>query len=163
MTEGAVHSLPGAAEGHLSREVVQPGVPAGRRVRPSAARGCQKALPDLIVQLRAAANVKDGYELQRELIGHVRETEEARNAFSKAVKRMKDGKSPQLDAPEPQSGRDLSLLETWQFQPRVCERVARQFPRVGDALAWRAVGFERRTIIAGCQTAPPGAWAGKAG
>ena len=42
----------------------------------------QKALPDLIVQLRAAANVKDGYELQQELIGYVRGTEEARNAFS---------------------------------------------------------------------------------
>ena len=39
-----------------------------------------------------------------------------RNAFSKAVKRMQDGKSPQLDAPEPQSGRDPSLLETWQFE-----------------------------------------------
>jgi hypothetical protein len=115
------------------------------------------------VQLRAAANVKDGYELQRELIGHVRETEEARNAFSKAVKRMKDGKSPQLDAPEPQSGRDLSLLETWQFELGVCERVARQFRCVGDALAWRVFGFERRTIIAVCQNAPPGVWAGKAG
>ena len=42
----------------------------------------QKALPDLIVQLRAAANVKDGYELQQELIGHVRETEETRSKHS---------------------------------------------------------------------------------
>ncbi len=123
----------------------------------------QKALPDLIVQLRAAANVKDGYELQQELIGHVRETEEARNAFSKAVKRMEDGKSPQLDAPEPQSGRDPSLLETWQFERGVCERVARQFRCVGDALAWRVFGFGRRNIIALCQNAPPGVWAGKAG
>ncbi len=84
----------------------------------------QKALPDLIVQLRLAANVKDGYEFQQELIGHIRETEEARNAFSKAVKRMEDGKPPQRDAPEPQSGRDPSLLETWQFGRGVCERVA---------------------------------------
>jgi hypothetical protein len=37
----------------------------------------QKALPDLIVQLPAAANVRDGYELQQELIGHIRETDEA--------------------------------------------------------------------------------------
>ena len=63
----------------------------------------QKALPDLIVQLRAAADVKDGSEFQQELIGQVRETEQARNAFSKAVKRMEDGRSPQPDAPEPQS------------------------------------------------------------
>jgi len=31
----------------------------------------QKALPDLIGQLRAAANVKDGYELHQELIAYV--------------------------------------------------------------------------------------------
>jgi len=64
----------------------------------------QKALPDVIVQLRLAVNVKDGYEFQQELIGHIRETEEARNAFSKAVMRIEDGKPPQQDAPEPQSG-----------------------------------------------------------
>jgi hypothetical protein len=123
----------------------------------------QKALPELIVQLRAAANVKDSYELQRELIGHVRETEEARNACSKAVKRIQDGKSPQPDAPEPQSGRDPSLLETWEFERGMCERVARQFRCVGDALAWRVFGLERRNIIALCQNDPPGVWAGKAG
>jgi hypothetical protein len=123
----------------------------------------QKVLPDLIVQLRAAANVKDGYEFQRQLIAHVGETEEARNAFSKAVKRMEDGKSPQPDAPEPQSGQDPSLLETWQLEREVCERVARQFRCVGDALAWRLFSFERRNIIALCQNAPPGVWAGKSG
>ena len=67
----------------------------------------QKALPDLIVQLRAIADVKGGYEFQQELIGHVRETGQARNAAGKAVKRMEDGKSPQPDAPEPQSGREV--------------------------------------------------------
>lgn len=123
----------------------------------------QKALLDLILQLRAAGNVKDGYEFQQDLLAHVRETEEARNAFSQAVKRMEDGKSPQPDAPEPQSGRDPSLLGPWQFERDVCERVARQFRCVGDALAWRVFGFDRRNIIALCQNAPPGVWAGKAG
>lgn len=42
-------------------------------------------------------------------------------------------------------------------------RVARQFRCVGDALAWRVFGFERRNIIALCQNAPSGVWAGKAG
>jgi hypothetical protein len=123
----------------------------------------QKALPDLIMQLRAAANVTDGYEFQQELIAHVRETEEVRNSFSKAVKRIEDGKSPQPGAPEPQSGRDPALLETWQLERDVCERIARQFRCVGDALAWRVFGFERRNIIALCQNDPPGVWAGKAG
>jgi hypothetical protein len=45
----------------------------------------------------------------------------------------------------------------------MCERVARQFRCVGDALAWRVFGFERRTIIALCQNDPPGVWADKAG
>jgi hypothetical protein len=126
-------------------------------------QAAQKALPDLVSQLRAAANVKDGYEFQQELITHIREVEEARNAFSRAVKRMERGKSPQPGAPEPPSGRDPSLRETWQFERDVCERVARQFRCVGDALAWRVFGFERRNIIALCQNAPPGVWAGKDG
>ena len=87
----------------------------------------QKALPNLIVQLRAAANVKDGYELQQELIGHVRETEKARNAFSEAVKRMEDGKSPQPDAPEPQSGRDSA---------RGCARSATTVLGTGHQRVW---------------------------
>ena len=49
--------------------------------------------------------MKDGYELQQDLIGHIRETEKARNDFSNAVRQMEDGKSPQPTAPEPQSGR----------------------------------------------------------
>lgn len=48
---------------------------------------------------------------------------------------MEDGKPPQRDPPEPQSGRDPSLLETWQFERGVCERVTRQFRCVGDTLA----------------------------
>jgi hypothetical protein len=104
----------------------------------------QEALPALIEQLRAAASVRDGFELQQELIVHVRETEDAYNALSKAAKRMEDGKSPQPGAPEPQSDRNSSLIDTWQFERDVCERVARQLRCVGDALAWRVFGFQRR-------------------
>lgn len=76
---------------------------------------------------------------------------------------LEDGKPPQPHAPKPQSGRDPLLLETLQFEGDVCERVARQFRCVGDALAWRVFGFERRNIVALCQNDPPGVWAGKAG
>ena len=161
---GAIHSLHGVGGSDTScvRLFSQGFQPEDVFTHPRH-ESAQKALPDLILQLRAAANVKDGYEVQQELIAHVRETEEARNAFSKAVKRMEDGKSPQPDAPEPECGRDPSLLETWQLERDVCERVARQFRCVGDALAWRVFGFERRNIIALCQNAPPGVWAGKDG
>lgn len=43
------------------------------------------------------------------------------------------------------------------------ERVGRQLRSVGDALAWRASGFDRSYITALSQNAPPGPMAGKAG
>ena len=123
----------------------------------------QPVLAELITALRACANVKDGYEFQRELLARVLEVEADRNAFGRAVKRMRAGKSPQPDAPEPRSGLDPADLETWQVEYDLCERLARQYRCVGDALAWRVFGFQRRNIIALCQNAPPGVMAGKQG
>ena len=54
-------------------------------------------------------------------------------------------------------------METWQLEREVCERVARQYRCVGDALAWRVFDFQRKQIIALCQNAPPGVMAGKKG
>jgi len=123
----------------------------------------QKSLAELIAQLRACASVRDGYEFQQTLLDHVLAVEGDRNAFSQAVKRMRAGKGPQPGAPEPPSGRDRALAETWQLEYGVCERVARQFRCVGDALAWRVFGFDRRHIIALCLNEPPGVMAGKEG
>lgn len=123
----------------------------------------QESLTELITQLRACANVNDGYEFQQALLAQILRVESDRNAFSKAVKRMRSGKPPQPGAPEPQSGSDPARLESWQLEHDVCERVARQFRCVGDALAWRVFGFQRRQIIALCQNEPPGMMAGKTG
>jgi hypothetical protein len=123
----------------------------------------QKSLPELIRQLRQCANVQEGCDLQQELLGQVLAVETDRNAFSHAVKRMRAGKPPQAGAPEPQSALDRALVETWQLEHDVCERVARQYRCVGDALAWRVFGFQRKQIIALCQNAPPGVMAGKKG
>jgi hypothetical protein len=123
----------------------------------------QPALAGLIQQLRDCANVKDGCEFQQALLGYLKEADTARAAFTQAVKRMRGGKLPQRGAPDPQSGLDPSRVETWQLERDVCERLVRQFKCVGDALAWRVFGFERKHIIALCQNAPPGAFAGKAG
>jgi hypothetical protein len=104
-------------------------------------------------------SAQDGYELQQDLLRHLLEVEEHRNAFSKAVKRMRQGKSPQAGAPEPQAGMDPSDIEAWVLERELCERVARQFRSIGDALAWRAqldlcVRVEaerpRRAAEAGC-------------
>jgi hypothetical protein len=123
----------------------------------------QQLLPDLITQLRACRNVEDGYEFQQELLARVLEAESDRNAFSTVIKRMRRGKQPQPGAPEPQSGLDPARRETWQLEYVVCERVARQYRCVGDALAWRVFGFQRQHIIALCQNESPGVMAGKAG
>ena len=123
----------------------------------------QVALAELITQLRACRTVNDGYELQQELLARLLGVEADRNAFSQAVKRMRRGKSPQAGAPEPQSGRDPDGLETWQFEREMCERIGRQYRCVGDALAWRVFGFERRYILALCRNEPAGVMAGKAG
>jgi len=44
----------------------------------------------------------------------------------------------------------------------VCERVSRQLQCVGDALAWKAFGYQRNFILVLSRNAPPGPMAGKA-
>ena len=124
-------------------------------------QAAQGTLAELIGQLRACENVRGGYEFQQALLARVLAVEAARNEFSRAVKRMADGKAPQPGAPEPQSG--PSLRETWQLELDICERVARQFRCVGDALAWRVFGFERQHIVALSRNQAPGVMAGKKG
>jgi hypothetical protein len=58
---------------------------------------------------------------------------------------------------------DPALPETWELERDVCERVGRQYRCIGDALAWRVFGFQRKEIIARSQSAPPGPMAGKKG
>jgi hypothetical protein len=123
----------------------------------------QVDLVPLIERVRACANAQDGYELQQDLLRHLLQVEEDRNAFSKAVKRMRQGKSPQTGAPEPQADLDPSDVEAWILERELCERVARQFRSVGDALAYRAFNHDRRYILALCRNASPGIMAGKAG
>jgi hypothetical protein len=126
-------------------------------------QAAQSSLAELIQQLRECANAEDGHSLQRALLDVVVTVEEDRNAFSQAVKRFGVGKGPQPGAPDPQSGLDPALRETWELERDVCERIGRQYRCVGDALAWRVFGFQRQQIIALCQNAPPGVWAGKKG
>ena len=126
-------------------------------------RAAQDTLVELIRQLRACTNVNEGYEFQQALLSQVLAVEEDRHAFRRAIKRMADGKSPQAGAPEPQSGLDPALPSTWQLELDICERVARQFRCVGDALAWRVFGFERKYITTLARNQSPGMMAGKLG
>ena len=53
--------------------------------------------------------------------------------------------------------------ETWQLERDVCERLVRQLTFVGDALAWRVFGFQRKHIMALCHSAQPGGFARRTG
>jgi hypothetical protein len=126
-------------------------------------RAAQETLVELIRQLRACTNVNEGYEFQQALLSQILAVERDHYGFRGAIKRMADGKSPQAGAPEPQSGLDPALRSTWQLELDICERVARQFRCVGDALAWRVFGFEREYITTLARNQSPGMMAGKLG
>ncbi|MEU3299766.1 hypothetical protein ABZ729_08080 [Streptomyces sp. NPDC006678] len=123
----------------------------------------QPVLAEIIQQLRDCETVEAGVAFQRDLLTRLLEVEKDRREFKRAAARMRKGKSPHREAPEPQSGRDLSDVATWQFEHDVCERLARQLRSVGDALAWRVFGFHRPFILALCRNDPPGPMYGKAG
>src|SRR3954469_3036880 len=97
----------------------------------------QPVLAQLIQQLRDCETAEAGVDFQRDLLARLLDVEKDRAGFKRAAKRMRGGKGPHPEAPEPQSGRDLTDVETWQFEQEVCERLARQLRSVGDALAWR--------------------------
>jgi hypothetical protein len=126
-------------------------------------RAAQETLVGLIGQLRACTNVNEGHEFQEALLSQILAVEEDRHAFRGAIKRMAGGKSPQAGVREPQSGLDPALSSTWQLELDICERVARQFRCVGDALAWRVFGFERDYITTLARNQSPGMMAGKLG
>ncbi|MEU6166400.1 hypothetical protein [Streptomyces tanashiensis] len=123
----------------------------------------QPVLVRLIQQLRAIGSAADGYEFQRELAELLLAVEGDRRELKRAADRVKKGKAPHPQAPEPQSGRDLGEHTTWLFEHDLCERLARQLRSVGDAFAWKAFGFYRPFILALSRNDPPGPIHGKAG
>ncbi|MEU6541617.1 hypothetical protein [Streptomyces sp. NPDC047000] len=123
----------------------------------------QPVLAQLIQQLRDCETAEAGVVFQRDLLARLLDVEKDYDAFKRAAKRMRSGKAPHPEAPEPQSGRDLADAETWRFEQEVCARLARQLRSVGDALAWRVFGFHRPFILALCRNQSPGMMFGKAG
>jgi len=123
----------------------------------------QKTLTNLIQQLRDCDTNESGIAFQHDLLREVLAVQEDRAGYKRAAVRVRGGKAVQVGAPEPQSGRDGNLPETWQFEQYVCERLDRQLRSVGDALAWRVFQFHRPFILALCRNDPPGYMHGKAG
>ena len=117
----------------------------------------------LIGDLRACEQPGDFYEFQRRLFGHLYQVEQRRGQCSRMIKRLRRGRGAPQDAPPPPHSGDPGTAESWELEAYVYERVARQLRMVGDGLAWRCFGYDRRVILTLCRNASPGPMYGKEG
>jgi hypothetical protein len=102
----------------------------------------------LLTALRMCNEHADYYEFQRNLGREIYEHGQQEAGVAQAVKRLSKGLAIQANAPQLQNGGDPTDLEAWRDEQATYERVSRQFRSVGDALAWRAVNYNRRYIVA---------------
>lgn len=116
----------------------------------------------LIEMLRTCESPADYYEFQRHLFKAVYEAEERRAQCSRVLKRFRTGKGVPADVSPPVVG-DASSLQAWQLEAFVFERAARQLRTVGDGLAWRVFGYDRRLILTLSRNDSPGMMFGKDG
>jgi hypothetical protein len=123
-----------------------------------------RTLIELITDLRRCRQPAEQVEFQGGLLRIVLEVEERRSEIKRVLKRLgRPGGTVPRDAPELGTGLDARELESWQLEDEVFERIWRQYKSIGDALAWRAFGYDRRIIVALSRSDPPGLMFGKAG
>jgi hypothetical protein len=121
------------------------------------------AVIELISQLQQAETPADLHILQRSLLARLLHVEGLRASCSRVLKRLRARQSLPADHPQLAEDVDPHAVETWQFQILVYERLARQLRSVGDGLAWRCYGFDRRAILTLSRNPSPGMMHGKAG
>lgn len=111
-----------------------------------------RLITELIGDLRTCGRAKDYYEFQRELGAHIFDAQTRQAEASRSAKRERSRK----DTPD-------ARLGTWALELVLWDRIVRQLRSVGDALAWRCFGFDRRIVIALSRNAPPSPVVGKDG
>lgn len=126
-------------------------------------RTARNLIEGLIADLRSCETPADYEDFQRLLFQQIYTAEEARARVRRVVKRLRQGKQVPLDAPDLPPGLAPSDPNAWRLEDITWERVIRQLRSVGDALAWRVVGFDRRYILALSRNSPPGPMVGKKG
>jgi hypothetical protein len=91
-------------------------------------------IAQLITWLRACETPEHCFEFQGYLLRYLYEAEERRGQCSRVLKRLWRRQSLPAGVPFPPSG-DPSMLETWELEAYVFERLARQLRTVGDGFA----------------------------
>lgn len=123
-----------------------------------------RTMIELIRDLRTCRTPADLYDFQRPLFQLVIEVEQRRAEISRVVKRLeRPGGTVPVDAPELGSGLNRSDPDSWILEAEVFERIWRQYKSIGDALAWRAFGYDRRVIVALSRNQSAGPMYGKDG
>lgn len=117
----------------------------------------------LLHWLRSCERPADYSEFQKLLFQLVCDTETRRSEVRRVWKRLKKHLSIPDVAPELPPGRDPANESSWRLEDLTVERVLRQLRSVGDALAWRVSGFDRRYILAVSRNAPPVRWPARKG
>jgi len=129
----------------------EPDIVRKAMTHPAQLAACE-LIEDLVGRLRTLETPEHYYEFQRLLFSHLIEVERLQAEATRNVKREKPGR-PVPAAPH----------GSWQLEQVVLDRIARQLRSVGDGLAWRIHGFDRRIIFALSRNQPAGPMYGKAG
>jgi hypothetical protein len=117
----------------------------------------------LIQELRACRTPVDYDEFQRRLFQVLHSREEHKSQCRRCAKRLQRGKRLPDPLPQLPPGADPGDPETWRIEDLVFDRICHQLRAVGDGLAWRASGYDRRYVIALSSNAATGTMAGNSG
>jgi hypothetical protein len=120
-------------------------------------------ITQLIIRLRDCETPEHYYNFQRSLFSCLYEAQERHQACSRIVKRLSKGDRLPANAPQPPPTGDPLLLETWELELYVYQRLIRQLRTVGDGLAWTCFGYDRRPIFTLSRNNSPGLSHGKLG
>lgn len=132
-------------------------------MRHPAQQSCVQVIASLIDELRSCRTFDDLDDLQRRLFQYLFEVENHRAEVRRCAKRLKLGKALSFDAAKLPNGANPQDAETWRIEDLVADRMCRQLRAVGDALAWRASGNDRRYVLALSNNPPAGPMASKDG
>ncbi|MEU4150474.1 hypothetical protein [Streptomyces sp. NPDC026659] len=131
---------------------------------------------DLLEGLDSSSTADDLYDVQAELFRFSYRAQMAAFSIGRALGRLKSRKQPDWSPVTDGAPTAFALPswhlrcdpacsdpDEWVLERRVAERVIRQLRSVGDSLAWRVYGYDRRVLIALSRNDPPGPFVNKAG